>query len=97
MINRCDFVLQDLNIVQSVQTPCICAHSLTTLVPLARICSSWRHSVPVCQIICPQLYLSLDNVPGVGDTVRFRQIVVLHALLHIGVDDVINLPKYVYF
>ena len=53
--------------------------------------------VIVCQIICPQLYLSLDNVPGVGDTVRFRQIVVLHALLHIGVDDVINLPKYIYF
>lgn len=57
MIIRCDFVLQDLNKFQSVQTPCICAHNLTTLVPLARICSSWRH-IMLCTCYSVPDYLS---------------------------------------
>ena len=37
--------------------------------------------------------LSLDEVPGAGDTIVVRLIVVLHSLLHIGVDNSIHLAK----
>ena len=37
--------------------------------------------------------LSLDEVPGAGDSIVVRLIVVLHSLLHVGVDDGINLAQ----
>ena len=35
--------------------------------------------------------LSLDDVPGAGDAIVILLLVILHSLLHVGVDNGINL------
>ena len=37
--------------------------------------------------------LSLDDVPGVGDAIVIILLVILHSLLHVGVDNGINLSQ----
>ena len=37
--------------------------------------------------------LSLDDVPGVGDAIVILLLVILHSLLHVGVDNGINLAS----
>ena len=42
-------------------------------------------------IVTQTTNLSLDEVPGVGDSIVVRLIVILHSFLHVGVDNGINL------